>query len=132
MTIISEKVLWARKPLKKRIGDKAYWARIKISWDKNTKQDFFDILIGRRFEGELREKRLHYGITLNQNLLFANPREIGIFLKREVTSELRGLLTSNEIKFNNQIKEMLKGILISFKLEGNTGEVFLDRFEFIK
>ena len=53
MTVISEKVLWTKKPFKKKIGDNAYWAKIKTCWDKNTSQEFFDILIGKRFFGNV-------------------------------------------------------------------------------
>jgi len=130
MTIISEKELWTKKPFKKEIGNKEYWAKIKVDTDKKTNKDFFHVWIGKKFEGENRERRLHYGITLDQNLLFTFPREIGIALQRDVTSKLRGFLASDKVEFNNKLIDMLKGITISIKIEGSTGEVRIDKFEF--
>lgn len=133
MTVISEKELWTKKPFKKKIKDdidKTHWAKIKVDRDKKTNKDFFHVWVGQRFKGEKREKRLHYGINLNQTLLFACPRQVGIALKREVTSKLKGFLASDEIKFNNKIKGMLKNLSLSFKIEGSTGEVWVNKFEF--
>ena len=75
---------------------------------------------------------MHYGITLNQNLLFAQPREVGIALQRDVYSKLKGFLSSDKIEFNKKIIDMLKGINLSIKIEGSTEEVWIDKFEMKK
>lgn len=132
MGVISEKELWTKKPFKREIGNKGYWAKIKVDRDKKTNKDFFHVWVGKKFEGENRERRLHYGITLDQNILFAFPREVGIALQRDVTSRLRGFLVSNKVEFSKKVVDMLKGVSIDIKIEGNTGEVWVDKFEFKK
>ena len=49
-----------------------------------------------------------------------------------MVSKLKGFLSSDKIDFKNKIRDMLKGINLSIKIEGNTGEVWVDKFEFKK
>jgi len=93
---IMEKDLWM-KPAKLESDDKEHWVKLRIKKDKEGNQ-YIDVLSGAKGN----KTHSHYALSLDQRLIFIEPRDQMHSLRRVVESAQKGLLDDKTIVYDEK------------------------------
>ena len=110
---------------KQRIEDDKNFAEIRIKQDKDSGEDYIDVLAGTKNK----EPHLHVGFNLDQSIRFSEFRDITKSFGRKVESKKFGLLQDKKLEIKPDISPV-RTITIQFTMEEETGEVSINKFKF--
>lgn len=120
--IVPTEKLWT-KEAERRYKNNTHWALLRTKKDTETRQQYFDILVG------LKGKRphAHFGINLDQTIRFSEFRKTTHSVERTVVSKREGSLENRAIIVDKDVKAG-KQLVLKLTMEGPTAEVIIEEF----
>jgi hypothetical protein len=116
--------LWINK-IKMEINDDKGWAKLRIKKDKVDDEDYIDILIGMKNK----KPHIHFGLNLDNSMKFSEYRGVTKAISRKIESRKYGLLQDAQQIIDPTVTPA-RNIIIQIRMEGTTGEVKINKFEF--
>jgi len=114
---------WMKQPTKLMTEDGKYWAKARVLIDKNTKQQYVDVLCGRKNK---HDPHIHAGFEIQTNLpLFIESRNMVKQVRRELTTT-DGQVKDEKLKLKNTKEERDFRLVLAF--DSKTKEVTIKEF----
>ncbi len=120
--IVPTEKLWT-KETERRCKNNTHWALLRTKKDKETGQQYFNILVGLKGKGP----HAHFGINLDQTIRFSEFRKTTHSVKRTVVSKREGPLENKAVIVDKDVKGG-KQLVVKLTMDGPTAEVIIEEF----
>jgi hypothetical protein len=114
--------LWTNETWQEYNGEQR-WAKLRVRRDDATGEDYFDVLVGKVGK----EPHAHFGIALDQTLLFVDDRGQIRKIGRRVESRQKGLMDEGDSIVSTDVPE-LEQLILKLDVNTRTGEITVRDF----